>query len=302
MIDEIKNDFQIYLTCSPQRLQEYKQTLLVYPPETVASILSLPKDSEQRFRVYDLCIELGDLGKDLLQHVFEECADNSDPLAQLAAIEFVHEHKLVSTELFVKLFKEHLQDPLLLPTIAETAVPMLLINPEENKDLLNFCISHAVSDIPNLLGTLSDIARTDFGAQLLLNSKEFMEWAAEMQHKVELRTMNIYIRTLMIKHVQDPKPLILEPKDIIRSLANPSPGLRVACFEHVAAAAPFVRDEFLSYEGFINTMCDVTMDTTVDEERARLKAQDALGISIKLASGSQATELRKEPEPELLVI
>ena len=302
MLDQIKTDFEIYLSCSPQRLSECKQTLMVYSPQLLQQILYLPKDSEQRFRVYDICIELGDMGKDLLQNVFQECANNEDPLTQLAAIEFVHEHKLVSTDLFVKLFKEHLGDPLLLPTIAEAAIPMLLIKPEDHKDLLIFCIEHAVSDIPDLLGTLPDIARTEYGTDLLINSKPFMEWISEMQHKVELRTMNIYIRTLMIKHLKDPKPVILEPRDIIRSLANPSPGLRVACFEHVAAAAPFVLDQFLSYENFVNTMCDVTMDTTVDEEKSRLKAQDALGISIKLATGGKETQLRKEAEPELLVI
>ena len=58
----------------------------------------------------------------------------------------------------------------------------------------------------------------------------------------------------------------------------------------------------MQYENFINTMCDVTMDTTVDEERARLKAQDALGISVKLASSGHSTQLRKEAEPELMVI
>ena len=303
MQEEIKNDLEIYLSCSPERLKEMKETLLVYSRKQLLEVLYLPKDSEPRFRVYDLCLCLGKDGEKLLQNVFDECSNDSDPLSQLAAIEFVHEHKMVSTELFIKLFKEHISDPLLLPTIAEATVPMLLTKPEENKELLEYVIKHATTDIPDLLGTLPDIARSEFGAGLLVSTKEFMEWAAEtQQHSVELRTMNYYIRTLMIKRLKDPKPVILDPRDIIRSLANPSPGLRVACLEHVAAAAPFAMDSFLNYQGFVSTMCDVTMDTTIDEEKSRLKAQDALGISIRAAGKNAPSELRKEAEPELMVI
>ncbi|EAY08663.1 hypothetical protein TVAG_079210 [Trichomonas vaginalis G3] len=302
MEEQIKNDLAIYLSCNPDRVKQTKMPLLVYPVPAVVNALYLPKDAVERFRVYDLCYELGKPAEHLLNNIYDECRNTEDPLSQLSAIEFIHQHNMYQPEFFIQLFKDFMNDPLLIPTIATATVPMLLVEPEKYEDFLKFIIDHATTDMKDLLGTLPDIARNKFGTKLLLDSQNFKEFISEMQHDVELRTMNFYIRTLMIRNLDDPKKVIVEPKLILRSLNNPAVGLRVACLEHVAAAAKYCLDNFLQEQGFVSAMCDVTMDTTIDEEKSRLKAQDALGISLKVAGSKAPTQLRKEAEPELMVI
>lgn len=304
MQEQINYDLKVYATCDVGRLQSLKDEILCYSPADLVPALDQKWDSEEKFRIYDLCLALGEPAKHILDGVFQDCEDSSDPLTQLAAIEFVHEHKLQNLDTFIRLFNNTKDDPLLLPTIVTAIVPQILSseNPTEHLDILQWIVDHSTSDMPDLLGALPDIARSEYGPKLCFASESFKEWYTTVQHKPELRTMNYYIRTLLLKHCEQPELVILPPNELLNSLANPTPGLRVACLEHIAAAAPYCLETFLDYPEFINKMVDVSSDTTIDEERSRLKAQDALGISVKVAGGN-ATKLRMaDPEPEVMVI
>lgn len=299
--ESIKEDFEIYLSCNPERVKECRTTLMLYSPASLMEVIYLPKDSEERFRVYDLLFELGKPGEKLLEKIYDECKNKEDPLSQLAAIEFIHEHKMYSPDLFISLFNEYSNDPILFPTIAATTIPMLLKEPEKHVEMLKTVIDQAVDD-HNLLGVLPDIARTKFGAKLLIESPKFMEFIEQIQTNPDLRTMNFYIRTLMVPNLDDPKIIFLPLKEITRALNNPHIGLRVAVLEHIAATAKYCINEFLQDHNLMSALCDTSSDSTIDEEKSRLKAQDALGISIQVSGKPGVTQIKKVAEPEVMVI
>jgi hypothetical protein len=123
-----------------------------------------------------------------------------------------------------------------------------------------------------------------------------MDFLNIIPHNIELRTLVFYVRTLMIPFSSR---VFLDPSDLLFVLRNPSIGLRVSAFEHIAAIAKINGQLLKSNSQLVETILDVNMETAIEEANSRRKLQFALGngsLSNSILSECDATA------PQLLVI
>ncbi|KAK8866889.1 hypothetical protein M9Y10_009857 [Tritrichomonas musculus] len=305
-MEEAEYLFKVYLTCDPSRLEDLKSQLIKLDRKLLQSVLKLPEDSEERFRVYDLIIKILPCGQELLNHVFEECQDSSDPINQLVAIQFVNDNKLNSIDTFIKIFRDNTNDPSTLPSIAQTIVPMIMKspNPEKYTDIVETIIQKSFSLTNDLLGSLPPLVKNDTFAKMMLNNEDFKLWIIDFPHKIELRTFNLYMRNLLASHTENGAGLLLTDKQIIDSLNSPNPSLRCATFDHIAIMSKFFKDQILAIPRIQERIFDVSMDSTLDERRARDRATNALGLTRPAANGSTipTSSYHEEVGPDVMVI
>ena len=305
-MEELVYHWKLYLSCDTSRKDEIASILLNSNRQLLLSILKLPEDSEERFRVYDLILKMLPDGQELLNHVFEECQDGSDPLNQLVAIQFVNDNKLNDIETFLAIFKKNVDNPSVLPSIAQTIVPMILSQSDPTKytEYVQIMVNKAISSIPDVLGALPPLAKYDPFAQLMLNNDEFKMWLIDFPYKPELRTFNIYMRNLLVNHAKDQSSLLLSESNLMSALTHPNVCLRCAAFDHIAMMAPFFKEQLLAMNRFKERLFDTSMDTTLDERRARDRATTALGLTIETPNGNiiPTTEAHEDIGPDIMVI
>jgi len=299
MEEQIKTDINNYLTCSSEERKQYLDSLLVYSPADLVKVIELPTDSENRFKIYEILYAIKPYGAELLSNIFAECKNSQDILGQLAAIEFIKDHGMHSVDLFSILFFDNLNNPILLPTIAEAIIPMIQFD-MTHSSIIEQIVEISLKDNRDLLGLIPDIARSEKTAPIIFKSKAFMDWLRTIPLSPEERTVNIYIRTLLIPFAQQPLDLFLGIKNLMNSMTNPAIGLRVSCLEHIAASTSFSLDLMLSDPLFIQKVCDSSSDTTIDEQKSREKAINRLGILSYHQKKNGASQ--KEAVPELMVI
>lgn len=303
---EVEYLWKVFLSCDASNKADVEAQLINCDRKLLLSVLKLPEDSEERFRVYDLIVKILPDGQDILNHVFEECEDSSDPINQLVAIQFVNENKLNSIDTFLNIFRNNLDNPETLPSIAHTIVPMIMksSNPERYADVVETIIQKAFSLTDNLLGALPQLVKNDTFAQMMLNNDEFKLWLIDFPYKIELRTFNIYMRNLLATHTKDPGALLLSDNQIIESLKSPNPSLRCAAFDHIAVMASHFKDKILEIPRIGERLFDVSMDTTIDERRARDRATNALGLTRPAANGGTipTSNYNDEVGPDIMTI
>ncbi|OHT08008.1 hypothetical protein TRFO_23626 [Tritrichomonas foetus] len=304
--EELEYYYKLYLTCDTSRKDDIAFKLISADREQLLKILTLPEDSEERFRIYDLIIKILPDGQDLLNHVFEECRDESDPLNQLVAIQFVNDNKLNDINTFLNIFKNNVDNPLTLPSISQTIVPMIMASPDptQYQEYVEIMIQKAVSTIPDVLGALPPLTKNDFFAQMMLNNDEFKLWLIDLPYKPELRTFNIYMRNLLASHIKDPSAILLSDTNLINAMTHPSACLRCAAFDHIAMMAPYFKDQLLAINRFKERLFDVSMDTTLDERRSRDRATNALGLTAPAPNGNAVptTQAHEDIGPDIMVI
>lgn len=305
-LKEVEYLYEVFLTCDPSRKSDLESQLINCDRKLLLSVLKLPEDSEERFRVYDLIIKILPDGQDILNHVFEECQDSSDPINQLVAIQFVNDNKLNSIDTFLDIFHKNIDNAETLPSIAHTVVPMIMksSNPERYTDVVECIIQKSFSLTDNLLGALPPLVKNDTFAKLMLDNDEFKLWIIDFPNKIELRTFNVYLRNLLASHTKDPGALLLTERQIIDSLKSPTPSLRCAVFDHIAVMAPHFKDQILAIPRIEERIFDVSMDTTMDERRARDRATNALGLTRPAADGSAipTSNYHEDIGPDVMVI
>ncbi|KAH0785874.1 hypothetical protein GPJ56_010274 [Histomonas meleagridis] len=306
-MEELRDTFKIFLTCDSVRKDDFLQELIKADRKTLLSIIYLPEDSEERLRVYDLLVKIKPDGADLLSHVFEECQNDSDPLLQLAAIQFVEDNNLDKVETFIDLFNKSADNPLTLPSIAQTVSSMILRSedPLKYSETIETIIEKASTTIPDLLGSLPKLTSYDPFAQMMLNSDTFKLWIIDFPYNVELRTFNLHMRNLLTPHCKDPSSLFLSETNILNSMIHPSPALRCAVFEHISVMAPFFKQQMLSFNRFQERLFDPSMDSTKEEMFSRRKAIHSLGLDQK-TDGSDAGPIQRQQVedlgPDLMII
>jgi hypothetical protein len=232
--------------------------------------------------MYDLLARIAPDGSDLIAHVLEECDDESDVLSQLAAIQFVHDHGMDDLQHFIRLLHQNIDNPLTGASIAQACVGMLVKAPDHDAyiETVATLVDHATGSSPDLLGALAPLAGVETFGRFLLASAPFQMWLFEIPHNADLRTFNVYMRTLLTKWADSPVELLLPERSLLAALTNPHPGLRTATFEHIAAMAPHARERILAIERLPQRICDGHMDSSADDVIARRKAMDALGIRV----------------------
>ena len=305
--EDVEYLYKVFLTCDSNRKEKLENQLLQADRDQLLPLLSpLPEDSEERFRVYDLLLKMLPDGQELLNNVFKECEDESDPLNQMVAIQFVNDNNLNNIDTFLSIFNKSVDNPSTLPSISQTIVPMILKspNPEQYVSYVETIVQKAISTIPDCLGSLPALTKNDTFAQYMLNNDEFKLWLIDLPYKPELRTFNIYMRNLLVKHAKDPASLLLSDKDLINAMIHPSPGLRCAAFDHAAMMAPYFKDHILSIERFKERLFDPSMDTTIDEQRSRDRATNALGLTRPDSNGRPipTTPIHEDMGPDVMVI
>ena len=195
--EDVEYLYKVFLTCDSNRKEELENQLLQADRALLLPLLSpLPEDSEERFRVYDLLLKMLPDGQELLNNVFKECEDESDPLNQMVAIQFVNDNNLNNIDTFLSIFNKSVDNPSTLPSISQTIVPMILNspNPEQYLSYVETIVQKAISTIPDCLGSLPALTKNDTFAQYMLNNDEFKLWLIDLPYKPELRTFNIYFK------------------------------------------------------------------------------------------------------------
>jgi hypothetical protein len=279
-MEEVEYRWRVYLTCDSLRRTECLNDLLEVDRVSLLRVLSLPRATEERFRVYDLLLRIAPDGADLLHHVIDECQDRSDPLTQLAAIQFVYDNKLKDLDTFVGLFRASLDDPLTLVPIGQTLAAMCAgaANPAEHLDVVAQLVELAVGDVPELLGSLPPLTSLEPFGRFMLSCESFQLWLFSVPSKAELRTVNIYLRNLLARWAEQPRELLLPARALIDSLTNPTPGLRIAAFRHIVIVGAQFRDQLLALPRLERIVRDPSMDQTAEEVVARRGAMVALGL------------------------
>ena len=303
-MEEVEYLWKVLQTCDPLRKDEIIDQLVASDRKMLMSLVHLPKDAEQRFRVYDLLIKIQPDGQDLLNHVFEECRDDSDPLSQLAAIQFVYDHHLQDIDTFIDLFNQNIDNPLIIGCVSLTVASMILEspNPTAYSDTVAIILEKATTEDPDLLGTLPILAKNEAFAKMMLASKSFQMWMIDFPYKPELRTFNIYMRNLLTKYCDQPFDLLVDESAMISAMTHPSPGLRCAIFEHIAIMAEHFRQKLLDIPRMAERLFDASMDTTQDEAMSRRKAITALGLDRPQPGGPAQRQRVEDIGPDLMVI
>jgi hypothetical protein len=284
-MDEVEYRWRVYLTCDSLRRSECLNDLLSVDRASLLRVLSLPRATEERFRVYDLLVRLAPDGAELLRHVIDECRDRSDPLTQLAAIQFVYEHDLQDVDTFVGLFRASLDDALTLVPIGQTVAAMCAraADPAAHLDVVAQLVELAVGAVPDLLGALPPLTAVEPFARLMLASEAFQLWLLSVPSRTDMRTVNIYLRNLLARWCASPRELLLPAKALAGAITNPHAGLRTAAFDHIAIMAQHFRDELLAIDRLPERVADGNLDSTVEEVLARRRAMEALGMRIIVA-------------------
>lgn len=304
-MDDVEYLWQVLLTCDAVRKEDILNQLVSADRQRLISLLKLPKNAEERFRVYDLLIRIQPDGKELLQHVLDECQDDSDPLTQLAAIQFVYDHHMRDIDNFIDLFNKNLDNPLILGCVAQTVASMIMDSPDPTAyaDTISIIIEKGATEDPDLLGTLPPLTRNETFAKMMLSSKSFKEWITEVPYKPELRTFNFYMRNLLTKYCDNPAELLVDDRAMVSAMTHPSPGLRCSIFEHIAVMTPYFKQKLLEIPRMAERLFDASMDTTQDEALARRKAIAALGLDKPQPDGNGPSKQRVEDiGPDLMVI
>lgn len=303
-MEELLYNMKVYLSCEPGRKEELLQKLLASDRKMLLDILSLPSDSEERFRIYDLLIRIAPDGNELLNHVFAECEDDSDPLSQLAAIQFVNEHNLQNIDHFINLFNKNLDDPLKLPSIATTLTQMIMKQPDplQYSDIVEVLITKSLQD-NELLGSLTPLTKNEVFAQMMLSLPEFQMFLMDVPHSFEFRAFTLYMRNLLVKYMDNPSQYLLGATSMVSAITNPTPALRVAAFDHITFFAPYCRAELLQVPRIRERLRDPSMDSSIEEAKSRNRAIDALGLyTVDPMDPTKKITPSEDMGPDLMVI
>jgi hypothetical protein len=138
-------------------------------------------------------------------------------------------------------------------------------------------------------------------AKVMLDSQSFQTWVSAIPTNPELKTFNIYMRTLLARTSEQPMKLVIDLSVLGSAVIHPAPGLRCAAFEHIAELSRSCRSQLLDIPRIKERLSDASMDCTQEEMFARRKALNALGID----GGGGTRVNRQQVEdmgPDLLVI
>jgi hypothetical protein len=303
-MEELVYNWKLYLSCDTVRKTEFMEKLIAADRAMLLSIIELPQDSQDRFRVYDLLVRIRPDGDAFLQHVLEECQDDSDPLNQLAAIEFVYENKMNDLANFIDLFNRNLENSLTIVSIAQTVAEMILVSddPVSYSGVVATILERSFASNSDLLGVLPRLTSNPTFARMILDSESFQTWISQVPASPELKTFNIYMRTLLARVSERPMKLLLDPVILAAALIHPAPGLRCAAFEHIAELSRTCRSQLLDIPRIRERLRDVSMDSTQDEMLARRKALSALGIDGGAGIVGAGRQQVEDMGPDLMVI
>lgn len=304
-MDEVEHLLKVFISCDPLRKEELISQLMACDRSMLLKVLCLPDDAQERFRVYDLLVRLRPDGSDLLNRVLEECQDDSDPLSQLAAIEFVYENKMSDVANFVDLFNRNICNPFTIANISLTVSAMIVggPEPEQYSSTVRQIIDMAADSNPDLLGSLPTLARNEKFARMMLESQVFQLWLLDYPYKPDLRTFNLYMKNLLAGYSERPRELMLSADNIMAAMSHPLSGLRCAAFEHLRVMAEWMRDEILAIPRLTERLFDASMDGNQDEFLARRKAVVALGLHQPSADGSGIVRRHEDDVgPDVMVI